>query len=76
MPPFENATDTAWRNITDQGQNCTCIGCFSDECVKSMSKFHLIKAGVLVAVVGVLLISVCRMVMQLFVRYTNVKQDK
>lgn len=77
-------------------QNCTCAGCLTEGCENSMTKFHLIKAAVLVAVVAVLLVSVCRqvkiiftpvcnfslsdtgcrMVMQLFLRYTNVKPDK
>ena len=50
----------------------------SDKMSPSMSRLHefqIIKAVVLAAVTVVILISICKMVFQLFVRYT-VKQDK
>jgi hypothetical protein len=51
---------------------------YSDQIPPSMSRLHefqIIKAVVLAAVTVVILISICKMVFQLFVRYT-VKQDK
>jgi hypothetical protein len=51
---------------------------YSDQVTPSMSRLHefqIIKAVVLAAVTVVILISICKMVFQLFVRYT-VKQDK
>jgi hypothetical protein len=50
----------------------------SDQITPSMSRLHefqIIKAVVLAAVTVVILISICKMVFQLFVRYT-VKHDK
>lgn len=51
---------------------------YSDQMPPSMSRLHefqIIKAVVLAAVTVVILISICKMVFQLFVRYT-VKHDK
>lgn len=51
---------------------------YSDQIPPSMSRLHefqIIKAVVLAAVTVVILISICKMVFQLFVRYT-VKHDK
>jgi hypothetical protein len=51
---------------------------YSDQIPPSLSRLHefqIIKAVVLAAVTVVILISICKMVFQLFVRYT-VKQDK
>ncbi|KAF4526044.1 hypothetical protein B566_EDAN000838 [Ephemera danica] len=86
---FSNCTDVPTcfgNNCSLLSQNCTSktshdCGSTSDancgdDGGNNLTEFHIIKAVVLVAVTSVLLLSVCRMVLQLFVRYTNVKQDK
>lgn len=73
--PCQNVNWTSG-NMTNfssvQGINC------GDKIPPSMSRLHefqIIKAVVLAAVTVVILISICKMVFQLFVRYT-VKHDK
>ena len=46
-----------------------------DDVTIKLNKFQIIKAVVLAGVIVVIMISVCRMVFQLFVRY-NVRQDR
>lgn len=70
--PCHNVTWTFGNFSSLKGMNC------SDKIPPSMSRLHefqIIKAVVLAAVTVVILISICKMVFQLFVRYT-VKHDK
>ncbi|KAK6625540.1 hypothetical protein RUM43_005839 [Polyplax serrata] len=71
--PYEYANCTNW-NGTTVLNNCS-LAVSIDDLPLKLNKFQIIKAVVLAGVTIVIMVSVCRMVFQLFVRY-NVRHDR
>lgn len=73
-----NMNCTFWNSSNETetvSANCSLTVFPTDHLPRHLNEFQIIKAVVLAAVTAVIMFSICRMVFQLFVRYT-VRQER
>lgn len=68
-------TEIVFENVTNIVNNATNFNDSSTNNERRLNEFHIIKAVVLSIVIIIILFSVCKMVFDLFVQYTE-KNDK
>lgn len=88
QPIDSNTEATPWENTTVSGflstllvENSTSsveptISSLEEQKIRKLHEFQIIKAVVLAVVTAIIMFSVCKMVFQLFIRYSGKQDDR
>lgn len=81
MPPTPQSSTDPW-NSTDllstllDNSTSTTMSTLEDQRARKLHEFQIIKAIVLATVTAIIMFSVCKMVFQLFIRYSGKQDDR
>lgn len=74
---WENSTVTdILSSLLQENSTASTISTEEEQRTKKLHEFQIIKAVVLAAVTAIIMFSVCKMIFQLFVRYSGKQDDR
>lgn len=84
MPPSptQSSGDDSWNStdllgsLLDNSSSTTTMSTLEDQRARKLHEFQIIKAVVLATVTAIIMFSVCKMVFQLFIRYSGKQDDR